>query len=537
MKHLIYILILVFIAWYPFQSLAAGKNIAEKRSRLRAAIEKGVLSPYDIEFPTYVNLEMWDEIADICDHNLNHVLRYTLPAAYLSRPYSAGDAFVVFNVNSPGPAYRFSKTSLEMIDTLTDYPFDRSGNVRLMHGRYILAGGGNRDVDAVTVYDMVTGESTILDLMAGHYVQSLLVENDLMLAGTCGETVNIWSLGDFRFIGSCADGVEGETDWESFNRKDCISSMHVYNDQVIGAGQTRLYFWDLASGALVRTLPKHIHGSETLLFEDLWIEYKDHRMIIQSVNGGFGPLKAEAPLPIADLVVTRSRLLPDQPKGMVIVSLRRNRGILFYDLATLAPFRRTDFKGQKLCIDAPYLLATDDHHLYRYALKDQNPTGFTAFMETVSIDEIPMDSENYHKMLEIARTFPQVMHPNDLAEKYLSEFGIHLTHHVYYGKIGERQVENVPEALKLTEEVYGYKMDLEMENTSDDGYRIPVRMEWIGRVGVPDHDVSLSVYSTEEEVTIHSGERFRKKEIILGEREPAAVFVYPAAIFPLKNDG
>lgn len=530
MKLLFIVMLLVgFTAISAFQGHCKSSGVDHKRDQLRAAFQKKILSPYDIAFPTYVKLEMWDELTAILKDNLEYALQYTLPRPFLSRPFDGGDAVWVFTEMPPCQGFRFSGNPLELLNIHDEYPFDHPGTIRLIHGRHILFGGGYSDVDLVTVHDTVTGESIAIELMEGHYVHSLLVENDMILAGACGERVNIWSLGDCRFLGSCAANKDGFSDWQTFNRKECISSMHVYNDQVIGAGQTRIYFWDLSSGGLIRSISKHIEGSRTHFFEESWIEYRDLRIAAQSFNDPEKYVEKNAPLPIEDLVVAKSNILPNQSNALVIVSLRGNRGILFYDLDTLSLVLRTDLKGQKLRVAAPYLFATDDRRLYRYSLRNRAPEAFNVFLESVSLDEIQISDDNYPRILELARAFPEVVHPDDLAEKYLDGFGIQIAYRMYYGKIGDRKIAQTPEALDLTEEVYGYKIDLEVVNTSNRTFRLPVRIEWKGRIGIPETDGSMSVYTTQEDIVIGPRERFQKKEIVLGEREPAVVFVYPGA--------
>ena len=83
--------------------------------------------------------------------------------------------------------------------------------------------------------------------------------------------------------------------------------------------------------------------------------------------------------------------------------------------------------------------------------------------------------------------------------------------------------------------MYGYKLDLEITNSSHKTFQLPIRLEWKGRVGAPDNDMSFPIYSTQKDITILADGRADMKEVILGEREPAAVFVYPAAVIPVED--
>lgn len=513
---------------------AGGDDLESRRARIRYATNRGILSVYDIPFPAYVALGMWEEIDFILNANRRTTLRHRLPGRFYSRPYAVGNRIWVFenSVRGAGKAHLFDPDSLQRFQTLTPpAPGGRPGGIRAVYRDRIVTGGSDRDVDAALIWELGSGRIREVRLASSHYVSSLAADGDRIFAGACGGRVETWT-GNDGTPGAVYAATDGEVpgDWAAFNRMPCIGALTFFDDRLVGIGDRRVFVWDLAGGRRLRDFPRALPGGGVHVFEGDLFEFAGRRIAVRSLDRPGRIRSADVPAPVEDLIATREPVLRDRKGPVVIAALRGDRGMIFLDPATLEIVRETGHRGDALCAFDGRVFATDDRFLYRYDLRHQASEKYDAFLHTVRMDGVDMTPETYRALLQRARRYPEAIDPGAVGGRYLESRGIGLFHEFRYGKIDERTVRTEA-GETYREEVFGYTLAYELRNRSNAGFHLTLMFEWSGAYGAEAPSNAIS--SHWETLFLPPGKRLTGR-FAVGEKEPIRLHIFPVKLEPAE---
>ncbi|GBC63202.1 hypothetical protein DENIS_4196 [Desulfonema ishimotonii] len=517
-------------------SLAHGDERAEKRKKIRYAINKGILTPYDIPFRHYAALDMWDEIDFILAANNGNAIMCKMPGKYYSRPYVISDRIWVFKNGETenAPVYVFDPASLRLADQLKNKQFQAyQGGIRtVINDHVIIAGGANTDVDMAVIWNTRTDEVRTLKLEAGHYIGAIAVEMGKLYIGSCGGKINVWDMDDLSFLGTYSTRPEETTDWDAFNRQACITGIHFFNNRLIGVGERDIFIWDIDRKNLVKTYEKALKNSLFCFFEGFIAEYKNDVFALSPLLTGDaepdGIRVSKAENPIVDLQITPEKLLPNQKGPVIVMSMRHNMGMRFYDFNTLELLDKAPLRGDTLQVYQNRLFATDDQNIYRYDIRHKKSGPYREFLKTIAPDPAALTPELYQQLLKRACRYPHAISPNALSEKFLARCQLSLHHGFRYGKIGEQRLTDEA-GEPYREEVFGYNLFYEIRNDSDQGRYITLKFDWGGEYGRENRtDASLSSATRTAFIPPHGGRE--AGHMVIGEKEPRQLFVYPLDI-------
>lgn len=329
---------------------AAGISYAEltkenlkKREKLRNAVNRGVLSIYDIPFEIYVKLEMWTEIGFIFEANNKNMIKYKLPGVYYSRPYIVNNKVWIFENAANGEIYIFDPDTLRFSDKLKNEAYAKyAGGVRKIFGNTVISGGSDKDVDAAVIWDTDINEVRTIKLGAGHYVGSIEVEGNTLYISSCGEVINAWDYDTLEFSGNYSANQDN-ADW---NKKECITGIRIIHDKLIGVGEKTVFVWDIEGQNLLKTYPKALNNSIVFFYKKYMVEYKNNRFAVRNLENEKLIKKIKAEKSIEDLIVTSKRILANHRDELLILALRHNKGLLFYDFNTLKLIKKLKPKAK-----------------------------------------------------------------------------------------------------------------------------------------------------------------------------------------------
>ncbi|MFP4421044.1 MAG: hypothetical protein ACLFRG_10925 [Desulfococcaceae bacterium] len=533
LRRLILPLALMVAGWIVLPGVASAtesEDLESRRKRIRHATNRGILSVYDIPFPTYVALGMWEEIDFILNANRRTTLRHQLPGRFYSRPYAVGNRIWVFenSAQGGGQAHIFDPDSLRRVDSIRPPgTAGRPGGVRTVYRDRILLGGADPDVDAALLWTLETGEIQTLRLSRGHYISSLAAEGDRIFGGACGGVVQAWSGrdGSAEALYATADGGVPE-DWAAFNQMPCIGTLTFFNDHLVGVGDGRVFVWELNGGRRVRNFRRALPGGGTRVFEGRLFEFQGRRIMARSLDRPGPTVAADLDAPVEDLIVTREPVLRAPEGPVAVAALRGDRGLAFLKPDRLEPIRKTDLRGNALCAFEGRIFATDDRFLYRHDLRHQASEKYDAFLRTIDLSEVEMTPETFRALIQRARRHPDAIPPSAVGGRYLEARGVDLFHAFRYGKIGERTVR--PETGEsYREEVYGYTLAYELRNQTETGLHITLMFEWSGAYGAETPTSAVS--SHWETLFLPPGQRL-KGRFVVGEKEPIQLNIFPVKL-------
>ena len=528
-----FLLTLLILTFWHTSCAALTEEAEERRDKVRYALEKGLISRYDIPFKHYADLEMWAEIDSILRDNNRNILKYRLPGQYYSRPYVVGDSIWIFPNTGTEDAnvHIFRADTLEYLTALKNEEFGKyGGGIRaVFNGRIIISGGSDQDVDTAVVWDTRTHKLSPLTLEDGHYVSAVAADADKLCVGSCGGKVNAWEIDSRRFLGSYSTSRKKNTSWEVFNQKACISAIHFFNDRLIGAGEKQVFVWNMADRSLVRQYDKALNNSLVFFYEGYMAEFKNERFVIRSLEDEEEIRSGRAERSIVDLIITSEILLPEQAGPVIVVAQRHNKGMQVFDFETLELLNTLPFKGETLRAYKGRLFATDDRFVYQYDIRKRRPEPYRRFLKTVNLDDLRLNDDLYKKLLSRAREYPNVIHPNTLSRKFLAQYNLSLDHAFRYRKIGEQMIRS-DDGNEYKEEVLGYKLKYEVRNRADTGYYITLICEWSGAYGEDEAENAGEKSSHRESFFIPPGGGTKTGMVTIGEREPARFFIYPATV-------
>ncbi len=521
----IFFLILFFI--FSVSSLSYPDQNAEDRKKrineIRLAIQKGILSIYDIPFTTYINLGMWDEIDFILKANNDNIKTYKFSGRYYSRPYIIYDKIWIFKNSGKNKIYVFDPDTLSLEKTITNALFfEFEGGVRLFAENRLVAGGPDSNVDSAILWDLNRDIIKTVSLSDGHYINSFGIDNDTLYIGSCGGLVNSFGLDDFSLKHIYSTSKKKNKNWKIFNQKECISNIHFFNEMLIGAGNRHIFLWKFGKKYPLGKWKKKIAGSFVYFYGKYFIEFKDTKIMIRDINTGkiTGNLKTDSP--IDDLIVADENIIAqNQQTPLILISLRYNKGIDIIDFNSLATMKKLNFKGEMLCAYKGKIFATDDHNLYQYDIRYKSPKEYEKFLKTLDFDKVNPDWDIYREISKRAEKYPKVIDPKLITEKYLKEKGIIISYSYRYGIIGGN-TDNPAEMKKI---VYGYKLRYKIKNNSENRVSINLRFKWSGEYGgkKPD-DNKVSV--KKEHVELPPPGKIIVKEFVVGEKEPLNLYFF-----------
>ncbi len=508
---------------------------SEKRDRIRHALDTGILSPYDIPFHTYANLEMWKELRSILEANNDIVSGYRLPGLYYSRPFPVGEEVWVFENTTVGAGdiLIFNPDTLALSRTIEGKAANGlGGTIRQTDGTTVISGGGDEDVDAVAVWNTETDKTRSVRLKNGHYVGAVAVTGNRLLVGACGGLINVWHYPDLTFEGRYFSSEQENVNWDVFNQKECITAVtQLGDDTVAGAGENSVFIWNRIDAPPIRQVSKAMPGSIALFHGPYLVE---HRKATFSVTNLTTPDTAETvgtDREIADLIVTEEPILPDQSGAVIVVTLRHNKGLLFYDFDTLDLLRKIDAEGETLSAHHNAVFATDDRNLYRYGVRYWEPHKYEAFIAGIQPEKIVLSTDRYRALLDLLKDDPDALAASRIPERYMATKGVSVSHSFNYGRIdaGTEAAESEPQ--------YGYKAAFEVENRSGFHYLVTLSAAWRGAFGKggdrtaetrhPVHPVSFFLSP--------DGGRYAG-QFGVGEKEPAQMILYPTRLAPVTAD-
>jgi hypothetical protein len=531
---------LLFFLWEAGIARAElTQDDAEKRDRIRYALQSGILSIYDIPFETYIGLEMWDELLFIFEANNKNMIKYDLPGLYYSRPHIVDNTVWVFENAAPGGAggiYIFNADRLNFIKKLENKEYSKyEGGVRKICGHTVISGGSDEDVDKAVIWDTRTNDVDIVKLGAGHYVASAEVKEDRLYIGSCGEIINVWDYNSLEFIGIYTAGKESA----NWNEKECITGIYIVGGKLLGVGEKTVFIWNLESRKLTGSYPKMLTNSTVLFYENYLIEYKDDKLILRNPEDGRTVRSLKTEKPVEDMIVTREKIFSTHNGDLLVLALRHNRGLLFYDFNTLKLLKKIETNGQTLSAYKNAVFATDDKSLYKYDIAYKDTEHYERFLSKIKADNIMLTDGIYYQLVKRFQDYPEVMASVGIFPKFLRSKELKLQHSFKYAKIGERTVSDPgggPDS-GHKENVYGYKVLYEIQNDSPDYYFVNLASEWSGEYGktssygesgaIPADSAKKGF--TEQSFFMRPEEKY-KGQFEVGEKEPLNFLLYPKQI-------
>ncbi len=529
------LIIMIIVSFSGNICSALTADSVQKREKIRYAVKEDLLSIYDIPFSTYVSLEMWEEIDFILENTHQNMVKYRLPEIWYSRPFAVDGQIWVFENNENGTReiHVFDADSLKLFRTLKNEDFSGyEGGIRMVSGTRIISGGSDRDVDTAVVWDIRSSEITTLKLREGHYISSAAGDGDMLFIGSCGGLINAWQMKDFSFDGVYASSDLPNTDWEIFNRKPCITAIAPHNGSLIGAGENHIFVWNRKTRELVKTWEKILPNSLVFFYKNFVSEYRDNRIAVRNLTDGRILHTVKTPVPVNDLIVTSEEVLPDQTGPVMIIALRHNRGIYFYDFDTMTLMKETDFKGESLAVFRHQVFAGDDHHVYKYNIRHQPDPACENFLQNIRTEELELTESVYKELLPRSLLYPDVIDTGSLSRRFLELQEMEIRHTLRYGKIGEKQEEETEENIlgrTGQKDIFGYKLVYEIRNRSENGVFLHMMFRWSGEYG-SRADTESGESKIEDVFFIPSGNGKVSGIITMGEKEPASLLIYPLKI-------
>jgi hypothetical protein len=536
-------LILLAVLFSSLSYAGLTDSEVEKREKIRYAMNNRIISLYEIPFETYVKLEMWEELGFIFDANNKNMIKYRLPGMYYSRPHIVKGYIWVFGNDVGGGIHIFHPNTLKFIRKIDNPDYEKyAGGVRKIFGNTVISGGSDKDVDSAVIWNTDTDDIRTIKLEAGHYVGAIEVENNRLYIGSCGEDVNAWTYNTLEFVGTYSTDGDSYTSW---NQKECISGLKIIDSDLVGAGEKKIFIWDIESKKLRKTYPKALSNSIVFFYEDKLIEYKGDRFVVRYAADGKIIKEAKAEKSIEDLIVTAEKLLATHNGELLILALRHNMGILFYDFNTLKLINKIHTNGETLTAYRDSIFATDDRHVYRYDIANKDKEKYEAFLKTIHLDTITLNDNTYYQLLRCLRDYPEIIAQSGITNKFLETHKLELTHSFKYGKLGERFVsdDRAPNKKASDEndgykqDVYGYKLLYEIKNASDNYYFLTLAAAWSGEYGKDEADEdSWQVLNSEkrgfakQSFFILPQKGKYKDAFDIGEREPLNFLLYPTRI-------
>lgn len=536
------------------------KPMAEKRNNIRYAFEHELIDIYDVPFEKYVELEMWDELEFILEANNKNVYKYRFPNLYYSRPHIINDEVWVFENTtiSSGGIYVFSTGALTLLRKLDNHKFQKfEGGIRKVFNHLVISGGSDENVDVAVVWDTQSDDIETLALPAGdHYISSIEVAGNIIFVGSCGGKINAWNYDNLEYIGNFSTSERQTDNWEVFHEKECIQHIAVHQENLIGVGENTIFIWRLEDQELLESYEKEMSDSNILFYDRFMVEFKGNDIIVNDLDTNRVVNKTQTEKPVEDLIVTAEKVLPGFDGEVLIVTLRHNKGMIFYDFETFEILSKVNVAGETLNAYDKSVYATDDRNLYRYYLADKSPEKYQRFVQNIQTGQVPLDEEKYYRLMDILKDYPDFIRRSGISKLFMEMKKIKIDQTFRYGKIGERFVpENWGYPAEASspatdngykEDVYGYKSVYEVINQSDNYYFVTLVFSWNSVYG---DDYAYDKQTGEKNLTVNSDLSIRKRSFLIGpndksfkdqlevgEKEPKNLVVYPEKVETVSKE-
>ncbi len=545
--------ILVFPILFLLLSTTADASLspedAEKRKKIRYALNQKILTPYEIPFHTYVNLEMFDEISFILRANNQNVITHRFPGRYYSRPYFTNGRLWVFGnaAGNAGTLYEFDPETLTLIKTLKNRTaVESEGGIRVVEGKKavwgLLSGSpkdGSDRADVAAVWDTEQNRVQVVRFDDLHFTGAVDVYNGILYTGACGERIVAWDLSTLSHAGNYLTRPASRQAVSEFTARECITGVYRLPDRLLGESARTYYLWDIPGKSKPAAYPKTETGSLTHCFQDVLIEYKGSSFWKRDIETGRTLRRGETDSPIEDLIVTNEKIFSDFDGPLLVLSLRHNRGLLFYDLTTFTEIRRIDVPGVSMAASDNHLFATDDRHLYKYAIAHKNKTEYEAFISGIDPKQITVTPRFADTLIRRLSAYPFFLTETGLQQRILSVFPLQIHHRIRYGVIG-RRMEN---GSGSEESVHGYRVSYEAVNESNHCLVVGIgfaRRGWFGNRRemeetqvVRDFDSGKRIDFSDPgpaQYRVMSPGGSASGEFVAGLHEPRRIAVYPVSI-------
>ncbi len=523
-KSFFLILIFIFVICslsYPGRQTEPSKR---KIDGIRLAIQKGILSIYDIPFTTYINLGMWHEIDFILKANNDNIKKYGFPGKYYSRPHMIYDKIWIFKNSGKNLIYIFNPDTLSIEKTITNALFfEFEGGIKLFHDGRLIAGGSDTGVDSAILWNLNKDVIRTVTLTQGHYINSFGIDNETLYIGSCGGIINSFGLDDLLVKKIYFTSKKKNTNWRIFNGKECISRIHFFNEMLIGAGNRHIFLWKFGEKYPIRKWRKKIPGSFVNFYGKYIIEYKDNEIVVRDINTGNITGKVKTDAPIDDLVVTDENIIAKHVENpLILICYRYNKGIGLIDFNSFELIKKFNFKGEMLCVHKGRIFATDDKNLYRYDIRYNSPKEYEKFLKTLDINKINMDWNTYKAICQRADKYPKIIDPKIITAKFLKKNGIVMSYSYRYGII-KGNTDNPGEMKKI---VYGYKLRYKIKNDSENHLKLNFIFKWSGEYGRRKQDNNDKISVKKEMVELPPPGKIIVKEFVVGEKEPLNLYFF-----------
>lgn len=511
----------------------------KKKEKIQYAIEKDILSIYDIPFNTYVSFEMWEQIDFILADTHKGIKVYKLPGMYYSRPYIMNNMVWVFdNTDFKKRGISIFDPELNLVKTTENKEFARyEGGIRLISGNHILSGGADQDVDTIVVWNTKNQDIKTLKLEHGHYVGSLAAEHGKIYAGSCGGKVNSWDHKTMTYKGTYSTSEQENTNWEIFNSQPCINALKADREQLTGSGEKYFFIWDIETRALLKTYDKAFTGSMVYFYKNQMAEYKADKIVIRNISDGQVLNGVKTLTPVNDLIITHEDILPDYKGEMLIVSLRHNKGLVFYDLNSMEIIKSTELKGESLCVYNNQIYATDDQFIYKYNLFHKVSQKYRNFLKSINLEQVKLSDDTYYQLLKRSHEYPEVIKKNLLGKSYLEQNQLSFYHSIKYGRLPRLQEHDKykEDNINLSKDIYGYKLIYEIKNSSDKDIFLSIICEYHGEYGSSSAKVDPEKSFYKQDLIIPADNGKIVETINIGEKEPVNLYIYPTIIEKLTR--
>ncbi len=521
--------ILMILLMISDASAELGKKESRKREKIIRAIEKGIVDIYDIPLNTYIRLGLWDHIRRIFNANAGNMLRHPLPGRYHSRPYIIGDEVYVFeNSNPKGSISILKPGNPDMLRRPKNPKYgEYEGNIRVVAGNSMISGGGDKDVDTAVLWNIKEDSVRTLTLKDGHYITSIAASENHLHIGSCGGKINEYQIDTLHWLKTYSTSADDNRDWETFNRKECISAISLIEDRIIGVGEKTVYIWAQGKELPVRSYPKALANSTVSFYRQFMIEHRQNELVLTDMTTR-RVRRLNLEKTIEDVLINSEKVLKNQRRDVLIVSLRDSDGLWIYDFETLDLIEKTELAGDKLSAAGGCIFATDEQFFYRYYLPDREPEKFAALLKNFRIEDVAVNEDNYYPLLKLAHHYPDLIDPAVLARKFMSLYGVTVSHSFRYGKIGEREFEENEKTFR--EDIFGYRLIYSVDNHSGRCYTISLdisRSGYYGQQNTGDPEDSKAI---SKQSCVLPAYRSCSGNVVVGEKEPLKVLIYPTEI-------
>ncbi|PID73872.1 MAG: hypothetical protein CSB33_01415 [Desulfobacterales bacterium] len=415
-----------------------------RREQVQRAISRGILTPFDLNFADYVNLDLWELLDDLLQANSGKPA--LTPLAY---PVSACPVFLEGGLyyfsgvgsGSAGVLRGVSPQNLAALPPLV-FPAELKGRWALAasrdDGRVWLA-GSDRDSDLAVLWHPDSGAVQKFVLPGGHYIHSVLVDNQRLFTGACGGVVAEFSTDDPdspRYY--AVPGAPAAGRWDLFNRLPCFHSLHLYNSRLYAASESAVYHWPGGPSGPARSIRRRLPGGRIFFFEQYMIETRDQELIRTPFAGPRAgrSRKYLLPHPVSDMAVSRTLFPGTSDAPAVAAAYSGGRGIDIFTLSELIPLFRIFAGAERILFHEDRIMGFHRNFGFSMNLRYRNPEGFRRFIADPHPEDIHWTPERMAALSQRAWRWPSLVSADLLARAALDAADFRLDTRIRFGEDG-----------------------------------------------------------------------------------------------------